>query len=144
MTRTRVSGLWAWYPPSPLALPTNSFHSPPTDVKTMAHSTNPSTCFRDPNSKELMLWDKTATTYFEPEIQFLLDPGNAETYLEELKKYSKQYSYNLLLTRVPTVCDFAQDDSSFTFNGYVNMFKDWTKVTSGVIQQNATMTWGIL
>ena len=22
MTRTHVSGLWAWYPPSPLALPT--------------------------------------------------------------------------------------------------------------------------
>lgn len=107
-------------------------------------STNPYGKFHDPGSKEFIQLNSAATTGFNPTRRFNLAPDNSEAFTADLEKYSKQFCYNLTLSRVATTATVDEDDGTVTLGGHKNMLKTYHEVSEDAVISNANMTWGDL
>jgi hypothetical protein len=70
-------------------------------LKMASFSTNPYNNFQAANSKEYLSLDKVAKQDFNSETRFDLIPGNRDSFLAEIEKYSTQFGLGALLN-IPT------------------------------------------
>ncbi len=84
-------------------------------------STNPYNNFQTANSKEYISLDKAAKQDFKPETRFDLIPGNSDSFLVEIEKYSMQFGYSALLN-VPTTGNVdSTNANAISYKDPVNM-----------------------
>ena len=77
--------------------------------------TNPYNNYYAVISKEFISLDNVAKQDFQPETQYNLLPGNADSFAADLEKFSKQFGYGFLLS-IPTTRQVdATDANSFTY-----------------------------
>ncbi len=82
---------------------------------------NPYNNFQATNSKEYISLDKAAKQDFILETCFDLIPGNSDSFLAEIEKYSTQFGYSALLN-VPTARDVDSiDANTIIYKDPVNM-----------------------
>ncbi len=113
-------------------------------LKMASFSTNPYNNFQAFNSKEYISLDKAAKQNFKPETRFDLIPGNSDSFLVEIEKYSMKFGYGALLN-VPTACNVdSTDANAITYKDMVNMTETWYKINDKLMAKNASKAWGTM
>jgi hypothetical protein len=105
-------------------------------------STKPYNNFQAANSKEYISLDKAAKQDFKPETRFDLIPGNSDSFLVEIEKYSTQFGYGALLN-VPTARNAnSVNANAITYKDPVNMTENWNKINDKLIIKTGNEVWG--
>jgi hypothetical protein len=71
-----------------------------------------------------------------------LIPGNSNSFLAEIEKYSTQFGYSALLN-VPAAHNVdSTDANAIIYKDPVNVTKTWNKINDKLIAKNANKVWG--
>jgi hypothetical protein len=104
--------------------------------------TNPYNNYHAANLKEFISLNKAAKHDFQLETCYDLLPGNADSFVADLEKYTKQFGYGFLLNVPSTRTIDATNANAFVYLDQVCMLETWNQVTDANTAINANKIWG--